>query len=167
MSMYSKAAVLLLSAALVPGSVVAHPGHEHVARDAILPGTWYHEPDHPLHALFRRDISTDGATYPEVGTPSTSQPPYLPTLRPMLGSISPVDILTYFLSSYSLMRIITSLLQFKKTSMERQVSSVLPRRQRIAHSMDRRPQCRHCSREDSVLRPFDLNWRESYLCRWP
>lgn len=88
---YSKAAVLLLSTVLVPAqSVLAHNGHEHVARDNILPGTWYHEESHPAHALFRRqsDISTDGADYPAVGTPSTSSPPYFPAPRPRIpGSL--------------------------------------------------------------------------------
>lgn len=74
MSMYySKAAILLLSAVLAPvRSVAAHGDHEHVARGASLPGSWFHEEDHPVHALFRRDISTDGADYPEVGTPTWS-----------------------------------------------------------------------------------------------
>lgn len=81
---YSKAAVLLLSAVLAPvRSVAAHGDHEHVARGASLPGSWYHEADHPVHALFRRDIATDGGDYPEVGTPSTSHPLYVRTPRPM------------------------------------------------------------------------------------
>ncbi|KIY49201.1 glycoside hydrolase/deacetylase, partial [Fistulina hepatica ATCC 64428] len=38
-----------------------------------LPSTWYHPPDHPAHALFRRaDLYTDGHQYAEVGSPAWS-----------------------------------------------------------------------------------------------
>lgn len=33
-----------------------------------LPTAWHHEPNHPVHALFRR-APGDGVTYPPVGTP--------------------------------------------------------------------------------------------------
>lgn len=51
----------------------ALPSHSHGSHSA-LPGTWFHPPDHPVHALFRRqngtDLSTDGMNYPPVGSPS-------------------------------------------------------------------------------------------------
>lgn len=47
-----------------------------VSRDALgdfsdlrLPEkTWYHNNDHPVHALFKRS-GTDGTDYPQVGSP--------------------------------------------------------------------------------------------------
>ncbi|KAI0254781.1 hypothetical protein BJV78DRAFT_1370340 [Lactifluus subvellereus] len=51
----------------------ALPSHSHGSRSA-LPGTWFHPPGHPVHALFRRQngtaLSTDGISYPPVGSPT-------------------------------------------------------------------------------------------------
>ena len=42
--------------------------HDHVSQGA-LPGTWYHEDDHPVHALFRRQ-ATPSTSFPQVGSPT-------------------------------------------------------------------------------------------------
>lgn len=42
--------------------------HDHVSQGA-LPSSWYHEDDHPVHALFRRQAAPS-ATFPEVGSPT-------------------------------------------------------------------------------------------------
>lgn len=47
----------------------AQGDHSHVARNKLLPDTWYHPEDHPVYDLFRRAGPTDGATYPVVGSP--------------------------------------------------------------------------------------------------
>ena len=46
-------------------SILPTYAHEH---RGALPDTWYHPQDHPVHALFRRDILTDGHDYPSVGS---------------------------------------------------------------------------------------------------
>lgn len=40
----------------------------HVSQSS-LPSTWYHEDDHPVHALFRRQ-ATPSSSFPEVGSPT-------------------------------------------------------------------------------------------------
>ncbi|TDL29874.1 glycoside hydrolase/deacetylase [Rickenella mellea] len=67
------------SALLASVSVYAHPHdslharHEHAVR-AALPDTWYHTEEIEAHKLFRRDAagtpSTDGGSYPQVGSPT-------------------------------------------------------------------------------------------------
>ncbi|KAF7311286.1 Carbohydrate esterase family 4 protein [Mycena kentingensis (nom. inval.)] len=60
---------LLASAAAIQGR---HDDHDHAHNVArLLPGQWYHDNDHPSHALFKRATAgaTDGVTYPTVGTP--------------------------------------------------------------------------------------------------
>ena len=58
---------LLLSFLAFPSAASALPAHALEDREA-LSDTWYHARDHPVHALFRRDIPTDGHVYPEVGS---------------------------------------------------------------------------------------------------
>ncbi|KAJ7923398.1 chitin deacetylase [Mycena leptocephala] len=58
--------VPLLSAASVLQRRYDHDHSHDVAKR--LPSTWYHHPDHPVHALFRRDAATDGITYAPVGS---------------------------------------------------------------------------------------------------
>ncbi|KAJ6539347.1 hypothetical protein B0H19DRAFT_1269671 [Mycena capillaripes] len=48
-----------------------HHDHSHTISKR-LPSTWYHRSDHPVHALFKRDAATDGATYDQVGSPTWS-----------------------------------------------------------------------------------------------
>ena len=47
----------------------SHDDHAHEINQA-LPGTWYQDPDHPVHSLFKR-APGDGTDYPAVGTPRT------------------------------------------------------------------------------------------------
>ncbi|KAH9936960.1 carbohydrate esterase family 4 protein [Amylocystis lapponica] len=63
-------------AALVPQPTRTqlHDAHDHPAIAARLPDTWYHREDHPAHALFRRNQSTDGSDYAPVGSPTWSAP---------------------------------------------------------------------------------------------
>jgi chitin deacetylase len=42
--------------------------HDHVSQDT-LPSTWFHEDDHPAHALFRRQ-ATPSSSFPQVGDPT-------------------------------------------------------------------------------------------------
>ncbi|ETW84072.1 carbohydrate esterase family 4 protein [Heterobasidion irregulare TC 32-1] len=72
---YSRASALFLSFSSF-SAVYAHHGrsldaHSHQSR-AVLPDSWAHDTDHPIHALFRRDIPNDGATYPDVGSATWS-----------------------------------------------------------------------------------------------
>ncbi|KAJ7185312.1 carbohydrate esterase family 4 protein [Mycena filopes] len=60
------AALLLLPFVSAAAPQARHEHHHDVARQ--LPSKWYHEPDHPVHELFRRGAPTDGATYPAVGS---------------------------------------------------------------------------------------------------
>ena len=46
-----------------------HDTHEHDVYDKPLPDSWYQEPNHPVHSLFRR---VDGTNYAAVGTPGDS-----------------------------------------------------------------------------------------------
>ncbi|KAI0719530.1 hypothetical protein C8T65DRAFT_568947 [Cerioporus squamosus] len=61
---------LALAALSASASPYDHHDHDHAAPRA-LPGRWYHHEDHPAYALFRRG-DTDGATYPEIGSPEWS-----------------------------------------------------------------------------------------------
>ena len=72
--------VTLFAFAVSAPSALAHPGnferdghdHDHVIQKRLPGKTWYQPDDHPAHALFRRDgnaTSTDGQTYPTVGSP--------------------------------------------------------------------------------------------------
>ncbi|KAJ7038049.1 glycoside hydrolase/deacetylase [Mycena alexandri] len=55
-----------------------HRRHEHNHAHNIakrLPSPqWYHEPDHPVHELFRRGAPTDGVTYAAVGSAEWAAP---------------------------------------------------------------------------------------------
>lgn len=63
--------VLAFALPLARAVVVRAPRDFHDHSDEVgraLPGSWYHEPDHPVHALFKR-APGDGTTYAPVGTP--------------------------------------------------------------------------------------------------
>ncbi|KAA1466513.1 glycoside hydrolase/deacetylase [Dentipellis sp. KUC8613] len=66
---------LALAVALIPDAAIASAHikpHSHAVR-APLPDSWHHPQDHPVNALFKRDgPSTDGAQYPDVGSPTWS-----------------------------------------------------------------------------------------------
>ncbi|PPR06961.1 hypothetical protein CVT26_004281 [Gymnopilus dilepis] len=65
--------VLRVSAAPAPGNAHVHDFDDAVSQS--LPSkTWYQDPEHPVHALFRRDAVGDGTTYAQVGSPSWSAP---------------------------------------------------------------------------------------------
>jgi len=57
--------------------------HDHTVHTS-LPAAWHHEPDHPVHNLFRR-APGDGITYPAVGTPGMSS--FFPSRYPT----NPID----------------------------------------------------------------------------
>jgi chitin deacetylase len=63
--------LLLFFFSFLPGAAASIlPAHAHEHR-GVLPDTWYHTRDHPVHALFRRsgnNIPTDGHNYPSVGS---------------------------------------------------------------------------------------------------
>ena len=65
----------LLAFPLLARTGAAYPGHSHKIRSP-LPETWFHQRDHPVRSLFRRQagsgLPTDGITYPQVGSPSLS-----------------------------------------------------------------------------------------------
>ncbi|KAG0709635.1 carbohydrate esterase family 4 protein [Suillus ampliporus] len=63
-------AILLLATSVVYASVA--PTHESHTENKPLRNKWYHEDDHPLHALFKRGPVGDGITYDAVGTPQWS-----------------------------------------------------------------------------------------------
>lgn len=56
--------ILLLASAPITLALHVHPP----TLGKRLPSTWYQPEDHPVHKLFRRG-TTDGATYPVVGSP--------------------------------------------------------------------------------------------------
>jgi hypothetical protein len=66
----------LLALPLFARTSAAYPGHSHKIQSP-LPETWFHQRDHPVHSLFRRQaglgLPTDGMTYPQVGSPSPSR----------------------------------------------------------------------------------------------
>ncbi|KAI0743087.1 glycoside hydrolase/deacetylase [Daedaleopsis nitida] len=62
--------LLFLLVAALSSSASAHPHETAEVVNAALPGTWYHNTDHPVHALFKR--GDDGASYPAIGTPEWS-----------------------------------------------------------------------------------------------
>ncbi|KAK7695815.1 hypothetical protein QCA50_000453 [Cerrena zonata] len=45
-----------------------HDDHDHAPLNRRLPSTWYQADDHPVHQLFKRGPSTDGAVYAQVGS---------------------------------------------------------------------------------------------------
>ncbi|KIK68160.1 carbohydrate esterase family 4 protein [Collybiopsis luxurians FD-317 M1] len=62
---------LFLSVSAGPKSI--HDGHDsHTIAQRLPSSHWSHPRDHLVHQLFARDVSTDGATYPEVGSPTWS-----------------------------------------------------------------------------------------------
>ncbi|KAJ7095385.1 carbohydrate esterase family 4 protein [Mycena belliarum] len=67
--------MLLLTLFVLPlltsASLDFRDDHAHTAA-GILPGSWHHRTDHPVHALFKRGPETDGITYAEVGSPAWS-----------------------------------------------------------------------------------------------
>ncbi|CAA7259764.1 unnamed protein product [Cyclocybe aegerita] len=52
-------------------SVAVHLPHDSHEASGSLPSSWFHQRDHPVHALFRR-APGDGNDYPAVGTPQWS-----------------------------------------------------------------------------------------------
>ena len=70
LSSFAGALVVLLSlsssvrAAAIP-SDDTH-AHDHVA-EGILPGRWFHDDNHPAHALFKRQASSGLSNFPQVG----------------------------------------------------------------------------------------------------
>jgi hypothetical protein len=66
-------AILLLAASAVYASVA--PAHESHTESKPPGNRWYHEDDHPVHALFKRGPLGDGIVYPAIGTPG--EPLYL------------------------------------------------------------------------------------------
>ncbi|KAJ7171527.1 carbohydrate esterase family 4 protein [Mycena filopes] len=64
---------LLSTAAASPTRRDPHD-HDHLHDVAKrLPSAWFHDADHPVHALFKRDsATTDGITYASVGSPAWS-----------------------------------------------------------------------------------------------
>ncbi|KAG1754040.1 carbohydrate esterase family 4 protein [Suillus paluster] len=68
-------AILLLATSAVYASVAptsVFPTHESHTENKTSRNKWYHEDDHPLHALFKRGPVGDSITYPVIGTPSWS-----------------------------------------------------------------------------------------------
>ncbi|KAJ6460830.1 carbohydrate esterase family 4 protein [Mycena vitilis] len=65
--------VALLALPLLASASVHHRRHDHDHVAKSLPDTWFHERDHPVHSLFRRDSATDGATYAAVGSDEWAQ----------------------------------------------------------------------------------------------
>ncbi|KAE9410519.1 glycoside hydrolase/deacetylase [Gymnopus androsaceus JB14] len=64
LSFFFAAFVILLSA-------VYANAQEHRSNQRHDSNQWFHPRDHPVHQLFRRDdATTDGATYPQVGSPA-------------------------------------------------------------------------------------------------
>ncbi|KAF7336102.1 Carbohydrate esterase family 4 protein [Mycena venus] len=59
---------LLTSASSIQGR---HDDHSHTAAQ-LLPSTWFHDSEHPVHELFRRGDATDGVTYSTVGSQAWS-----------------------------------------------------------------------------------------------
>lgn len=68
--------VLLLFPLLVLAIPTPHLDGPDCSVKRALPTRWYHEPGHEVERLFKRqndgDNPTDGASYPEVGTPTWS-----------------------------------------------------------------------------------------------
>lgn len=61
--------LLPLSSTVYGAAIPRHDNdHDHVSRSS-LPTAWFHNDDHPLHALFRRQ-STASTTFPVVGSPT-------------------------------------------------------------------------------------------------
>ena len=59
--------LLPLSSSVHGAAIPRHDNdHDHVSQGS-LPSTWFHNDDHPVHALFRRQATT---TFPEVGSPA-------------------------------------------------------------------------------------------------
>ena len=54
--------------------------HDHPSVSKRLPAAWYQADDHPAHALFKRQSSSDGVTYATVGSQEwlNAYPPGLP-----------------------------------------------------------------------------------------
>ncbi|KAJ6630408.1 hypothetical protein B0H10DRAFT_1774810 [Mycena sp. CBHHK59/15] len=66
---------LLLLPLLSAASVIQYDSHDHSHANAKrLSSTWYHPSDHPVHALFKRDGSTDGIQYAPVGSDGMLHP---------------------------------------------------------------------------------------------
>ncbi|KAJ7027130.1 carbohydrate esterase family 4 protein, partial [Mycena alexandri] len=65
-------AALCVLPLLTAASPARHDDHEHSHNVAKrLPSAWFHDSDHPVHALFKRG-ATDGVTYPPVGSETWS-----------------------------------------------------------------------------------------------
>lgn len=62
----SRLSAILLAASAVYASVA--PAHESHTKSKPPGNSWYHEDDHPVHALFKRGPVGDGIIYPVVGT---------------------------------------------------------------------------------------------------
>ena len=63
-------AISVLAALSVSALAAAHPHpHGSEVRSAPLPGRWYQDEEHPVHALFRRQGKRQDS--PDVGSPGT------------------------------------------------------------------------------------------------
>ncbi|PPQ91816.1 hypothetical protein CVT25_000265 [Psilocybe cyanescens] len=69
--------VVRIAAVPTPSATVEHDHVHNVHR--ALPGSWYHDQDHPVHELFKRAPPGDGTTYADVawsaGFPQSSPDP--------------------------------------------------------------------------------------------
>jgi len=63
----SRFTVILLATSAVYATVA--PTHEAETGGTLPLKKWYHEDDHPVHALFKRGPVDDGISYYAVGTP--------------------------------------------------------------------------------------------------
>jgi chitin deacetylase len=65
--------LLPLSSSVYGVAIPRHDNdHDHVSQTS-LPDSWYHDDDHPVHALFRRQ-ATPSTAFPEVGSPTWAAP---------------------------------------------------------------------------------------------
>ena len=62
--------VLSLFSSVHAAAIPIDDSHDHVARGGILPKRWYHESNHPVHALFKRQDASGASSYPVVGSPT-------------------------------------------------------------------------------------------------
>lgn len=78
--------VIVRVAAIPAAARDSHPhDHSHEVPQSLPSTTWYQDPDHPVHSLFRRDAPGDGTTYAAVGSPAWSAE--YPQLSPVASSL--------------------------------------------------------------------------------
>jgi chitin deacetylase len=79
---------MLLLSVILPSLVTLSSVHAHKlpareaeshAEEGRLPSRWYHEERHPVHELFKRAPTTDGATYATVGSDGEIYASFRPT----------------------------------------------------------------------------------------